>query len=322
MLGVSHYCQGTIHSSMRNDITRRRVLAGASAGMASASLAGCTSMLDDDRVTVSSKDFTEQFILAHVSAALLEDAGRDTGDNTGLGGTTANFEALKNGEVDLYWEYTGTAWGSMLDREEQIADPDELYQQVSDAYAEEFDLEWLEPAPFNNTYVVVANPEWADEAGVDDLEDLADHVRAGNTDFAVAMNPEIEDRDDGWGGLPETYGFEDDVGEVDTTNMQLGLAAQAVAEEEVELGFAFETDAEIEQYDLTVIEDTSNHFIVYNPAPNVRPEILDDELRETLNEPTSALDTETMRELNGRVSIEEEDPQSVARDWLETNDFI
>lgn len=307
---------------MRTCITRREILAGTGAGVG-ASLAGCTAVLNgDDEITVSSKDFTEQFILAHISMTLLEESGHATEDNTGLGGTTANFESLRNDEVQLYWEYTGTAWESMLDGDEHIDDPDELYQRVSEGYEEEFDLEWLTPAPFSNTYVIVANPDWAAEEGIADLEDLVDHVAAGNTDFTVAMNPEIEDRDDGWGGLPETYGFEEDADQIDTTNMQLGLAAQAVAEDEVELGFAFETDAEIEQYDLEVIEDTQNHFIIYNPAPNVRSEILDDERRETLNEPTPELDTETMRELNGRVSIDEEDPETVARDWLETNDFV
>ncbi|MGQ3413862.1 ABC transporter substrate-binding protein [Natrinema sp. LN54] len=307
---------------MENGITRRDLIAGTCASVSGAALAGCTGVLDDDSVAVSSKDFTEQFILSSITAILLEEDGRDVEDNTGLGGTTANFEALQNGEVDLYWEYTGTGWGSILGRDEQINDPDELYQSVSDAYQEEFDIEWLEPAPLNNTYVIVANQDWVDETGVEDLEDLASHVESGNTDFTIAMNPEIEDRDDGWGGLPETYDFDEYADDVDTTNMQLGLAVQAVARGDVELGFAFETDAEIEEYGLAVIDDTLNHFIIYNPAPNVRPEILDDDLRSRLNEPTPELDTETMRGLNHRVSIEEADPRTVAREWLETNGYI
>lgn len=307
---------------MRDTFTRRGVLAGAGASAVGASLSGCLGLFDDDTIGVSSKEFSEQFILANISKELLEDAGHDTEDSTGLGGTTANFEALQNEEVGLYWEYTGTAWLNILEGDDPIDDPDELHEQVATEYDEEFDIEWLEPAPFNNTYVMVATDEWVEESGVSDLEELAAYAQDGNTDFSVGMNPEIEDRDDGWGGLPETYDFEESAADIEAVNMDLGLAVQAVDEGEVDIAFAFETDAEIERYDLEVLEDTQNHFVIYNPAPNVRQDVLTDEIRESFNAVTPELDAETIRELNGQVSIDGDDPGNVAREFLEENGHI
>lgn len=306
--------------------TRRAVLKGAGAAAAGTvtGAAGCLSLVGGSgkELTVSSKDFTEQFILSHISSELLKDDGHEVTDKTGLGGSPANFEALKNGDSSLYWEYTGTAWSSILGKDEVIDDPQELYEAVDEAYNEQYDIDWLDRAPFNNTYVVVANPSWADENGIDTLEDLASHVQSGNTDFSIAMNPEIERREDAWAGLPDTYGFGDAAEEIETVNMKLGLAYEAVADGETELGFGFNTNPNIQKFGLEVIEDPKNHFIIYNPAPNVRTEILDDSMRKTLNAPIGDLDTETMRSLNAKVSIEGEDPQQVATSFLQDNGYL
>jgi osmoprotectant transport system substrate-binding protein len=298
--------------------------AGATAAGTATGTAGCLSLVggNEKSLTVSSKNFTEQFILSHISAELLKEEGNDVTDKTGLGGSPANFKALKNDDASLYWEYTGTAWSSILGKDEVISDPQELYEKVDSAYNEQYDIDWLQRAPFNNTYVIVANPSWADENGIDDLTDLAEHVESGNTDFSVAMNPEIEEREDGWGGLPDTYGFAENADEIETANMKLGLAYKAVKNGETELGFGFNTNPKIKKFGLDVLEDPENHFIIYNPAPNVRTDVLDDSLKETLNAPTAELDTETMRSLNAKVSIDGEDPKQVAKDFLKENGFI
>ena len=311
---------------MSSDLTRRSLLKGAGAAAAgtAAGSAGCLSLVGGSgkSLTVSSKNFTEQFILSHISAELLAEAGHDVTDKTGLGGSPANFKALKNGESSLYWEYTGTAWSSVLGNDEVISDPEKLYEKVDSAYNEQYDIDWLQRAPFNNTYVVVANPAWADERGIDTLGDLAEYVGSGNTDFSIAMNPEIEEREDAWAGLPDTYGFADSADEIETVNMKLGLAYKAVKNGDADLGFGFNTNPKIKKFDLEVLEDPKNHFIIYNPAPNVRTEVLTDSLKQTLNEPTSELDTETMRSLNAAVSIEGKDAKQVAKTFLQDNGFI
>lgn len=311
---------------MEENTTRRSLLKGAGAAAAGTAMgtAGCLSLAggSEKSVTVSSKNFTEQFILSHISAQMLKNEGHEVTDKTGLGGSPANFKALKNANSSLYWEYTGTAWSSILGKDETISDSEKLYQKVDSAYNEQHNIDWLKPAPFNNTYVIVANPSWANENGIDTLEDLAKHVKSGNTDFSVAMNPEIEKREDAWAGLPDTYGFAKNAKDIETVKMKLGLAYKAVKNGEADLGFGFNTNPKIKKFDLEVLEDPQNHFIIYNPAPNVRKEVLDDSMKKALNKPTSKLDTETMRSLNAKVTIDGEDPKQVAKNFLKENGFI
>lgn len=304
--------------------TRRSVLKGAAAAGATAGASGCLSLISGDKgsLTVSSKNFTEQFILSHISAEILKSEGYDIEDKTGLGGSPANFKALQNGESTLYWEYTGTAWSSILGKEETIDDPDTLYEKVDSAYNDQHGIDWLQKAPFNNTYVIVANPSWAEDNGIKSLNDLAEHVGSGNTDFSVAMNPEIEQREDAWAGLPDTYGFAEQAGDIETENMKLGLAYKAIQNGQTELGFGFNTNPKIKKFGLQTLEDPKNHFIIYNPAPNVNKDELSDSMKETLNEPTPELDTETMRLLNAKVSIDGEEPKRVAETFLKDNGFI
>lgn len=308
--------------------TRRSALKATGATIAglSTGLSGCLSLVegggDGQTFVVSSKNFTEQFVLSNVSMALLEDAGHDVEDKTGLGGSPANFKAVKNGESDLYWEYTGTAWANVLDRETDMSDPQQLYEKVDEAYNDQYDIDWLQYAPFNNTYVIVGNPEWTETNGIETLEGLADYVNEGNTDFNVAMNQEMTKRDDAWGGLPDAYGFGDKREDVGVVEMKIGLVYKAVSQGKAKLGFGFATNPKIKKYDLPVVEDTKPFFNIYNPAPNVNKESLDADVKETLNTATKDLTTETQRKLNAKVTIDGKDARTVAEDFLKEKGYI
>ncbi|WP_323674535.1 glycine betaine ABC transporter substrate-binding protein [Halorubellus sp. PRR65] len=314
---------------MSDGIDRRTALKQVAAGSAATlgtGVSGCLSLLNGggggQTFVVSSKNFTEQFVLSNISMVLLEEAGHEVTDKTGLGGSPANFEALKNDESELYWEYTGTAWANVLDRETDVDDPETLYENVDSAYNEEYDIDWLERAPFNNTYVMVGNPEWVEENGLDTLEDLAKHVNAGNTDFDVAMNQEMVKRDDAWGGLPDAYGFGEKKQDIGVVEMKIGLVYEAVKEGKAQLGFGFATNPKIKQFDLPVVEDTEPFFNIYNPAPNVPNDVLTDDLKETLNAATSELTTDTQRSLNAKVTVDGKDPKTVAETFLKDSGYI
>lgn len=311
---------------MEQGASRRQMLkAGGTAlvGLAS-STAGCLSLVNGGGKTfvVSSKNFTEQFILSNISIVLLKEAGHDVESKTGLGGSPANVKALRNDESDLYWEYTGTAWSSILGQENQISDPQKLYGKVDHEYNQRYKIDWLKYAPFNNTYVIMVNPSWAKERGLKTLKDLGAYVRAGHTDFSVAMNPEIQKREDAWAGLPEAYNFAKKADQISTENMKLGLAYKAVKTGQVELGFGFNTNPKIQKYGLRVLKDVKNFFIIYNPAPNVSTQELTDSVKETLNEPTKDLTTETQRKLNMKVATKGKEPKTVARNFLQRNGYV
>ncbi len=133
---------------------------------------------DKGLVKVGSKEFTEQILLGQISIALLEDAGFEVEDSTGLGGTALAREALVNEDIDLYWEYTGTAWMSFLEHEEPLTDSEECYQSVK-----EEDLQngvvWLDYTEFDNTYTIMMRREDAENLGITTISDLADAINEG-----------------------------------------------------------------------------------------------------------------------------------------------
>ncbi|SFL46041.1 osmoprotectant transport system substrate-binding protein [Halogranum rubrum] len=313
---------------MARTVDRRTALkvAGGSLAGVSTGFSGCLSVIGGGSggktFVVSSKNFTEQFVLSNISMELLKSAGHEVEDKTGLGGSPANFKALKNDESDLYWEYTGTAWANVLNREKFVTDPESLYNKVDSAYNKQHDIDWLKYAPFNNTYVLVGNPEWTKQNGIDTLEDLAKYVNEGNTDFKVAMNQEMKQRDDAWGGLPKAYGFNSKKQDIGVVQMKISLVYEAVSQGKAELGFGFATNPKIDKHDLPVVEDTKPFFNIYNPAPNIPTEALTEDVKATLNKPTKDLTTETQRKLNAKVTIEGKSAQTVAKNFLKENGYI
>lgn len=134
---------------------------------------------DKGPVSVGSKEFTEQLILGKMAVYLLEDAGFEVDDNTALGGTAIVREALEAGDVDLYWEYTGTGWMVILGEEEPLTDPEDCYQQVKERDLEENGVVWLDYTDFNNTYTVMMREDDAAELGIVTVSDLADAINEG-----------------------------------------------------------------------------------------------------------------------------------------------
>lgn len=314
-------------SSMRDSLTRRKMLKGAAVGGA-ASMAGCASTIQNatgggTEVTIGGKQFTEQLILSNMSSLMLEDAGVSVDDAYPVGGNTANHEAITGGETSHYWEYTGTGWNFHLgNTEEKIRDPDELYDSVNEAYQEEYGIEWLNSANFNNTYVVTANTAWQEETGVENLTQLAEYINNGG-EVTWAVSQEYINNPTAWGNLPDFYGFRENMDNVTYERMAIGtINYRATAEGEVDLGVGFATNPNLQEFDLTIINDDQNWFVIYYPAPIVDQDVLNDTVREALNAPASALDTETMIELNARVSIDEESPEAVAQDWLESEGIL
>jgi osmoprotectant transport system substrate-binding protein len=164
--------------------------------------------LEGAEITVGSKDFDEQLILGEISVALLEDAGVNVTNEVNLGGTDAARAALESGEIDHYWEYTGTAWISFFGETEPIPDRVEQYEAVRDRDAEERGLFWLEPTPFNNTYGLAISQEADAELGVDAISDLGPLLESDPDLVTLCVESEFNVRDDGLPGMEEHYGFE------------------------------------------------------------------------------------------------------------------
>jgi len=280
--------------------------------------------LDGAEITVGSKDFDEQLILGNISVALLEDAGATVINEVNLGGTDAARAALESGEIDHYWEYTGTAWISFFGETEPIPDRVEQYEAVREREAEERGLFWLEPTPFNNTYGLAVSQEADAELGVDAISELGPLLESDPDLVTLCVESEFNVRDDGLPGMEEHYGFE--IPDDNVTVLDTGVIYGATADRDpCNLGEVFTTDGRIAALDLTVLEDDENFFPLYNVSP-VFVEDAWSEYGSTLQElyepVAAALDDETMQSLNAQVSAEGERPEDVAVNWLTENGFI
>ncbi|HID64423.1 MAG TPA: glycine betaine ABC transporter substrate-binding protein [Anaerolineae bacterium] len=274
-------------------------------------------------ITVSSKNFTEQYLLGWMTVLALQDAGFTVNNKVDLGGTVVNREALEAGEVDLYWEYTGTAWMVHLGHEEAITDPQQCYDKVKAEDAAN-DLVWLEMAPFNDTYTLMMTRAAGDQYGVQKLSDVPAYLEQ-NPEAILCSDEEWTVRPDGYPALQEKYGFA--FKEENVRTMEIGVTYKALRDGECDLAMGFATDGRIAAWGLFNLEDDKQFFPVYNPAPVVRKEVLDKypELKDLLAPIAAALDTKTMTYLNSLVDVgedqeldtgDEQDPEDVACNFL------
>ncbi len=283
---------------------------------------GGTVDLSGASFTVGSKEFTEQLILGQITIQVLEDAGAEVTDQTGITGSATVREALTSGEIDMYWEYTGTGWINHLGNETPIPGSEAQYDAVVEADAAN-DIAWLEPAPFNNTYAIAAASETATDLGIAAMSDLAGYANENPGEARLCAASEFLNRDDGLPGLEDAYGFE--FGADNVEELELGLIPPQVdTGENCNFGEIFATDARVVSLDLTVLEDDLEFFPSYLPSLNVRQEVLDANpgLVDLFAPVAAALDNETITALNAQVDIDGENEADVAAEFLQEEGLI
>ncbi|WP_275289228.1 glycine betaine ABC transporter substrate-binding protein [Halomonas elongata] len=281
-------------------------------------LAGTMAGAQAQEIVVGGKNFTEQQILASMTSQYLEGLGHEVESRAGMGSAMLR-QAQENGQIDLYWEYTGTSLINYNDVTESLS-PDETYRRVKELDGEK-GLVWLDPSEANNTYALAMREESVEETGIDSLSKLAEAVNDGK-ELSFAMNAEFYAREDGWRPLQQAYDFR--VSRGDVKRMDSGLVYQALRDGQVDVGLVFATDGRIPAFDFEVLEDDQNFFPAYALTPVVRQESLDahPDLAEQMNALSSLLDDQTMATLNARVDVERETIEDVAADFLTDNDLL
>jgi osmoprotectant transport system substrate-binding protein len=273
---------------------------------------------------VGSKNFAEQEVLGAIAAQALEAADATVIDRTGLGGNEAVRQALVDGEIDLYWEYTATGWLVHLGETRSIPDPQGLYEAVARQDLRENGIEWLQPAPGNDTYAIAASEETLRRLDVQTVSDLGRLIEERPRQATLCFNNEdgFRTRFDGLPGMQRAYGFrfpEDNLVEV-SLDAVYGAAADA---EICNFGVVFTTSGFIEEENLQLLRDDEEFFAVYNPSLTMNRETLENypQLEELFAPISKELDTETLRSLNHAVEVEGETPEAVAARWLRENGF-
>lgn len=282
--------------------------------LASGVLSGCSGK---DTITVGGKDYGENNILSEMFAQLIEThTDLKVNRKLNMGGTFVCFEALKNGDIDIYPEYTGTGLTAQLHMD-VITDPDEAYRVASEEFDKQFDIKWLKPVGFNNTYALAVTNDVYEEYGIETYSDLVEISK----DLVFGAEHEFFNRPDGFDGLSELYGLEF---KGDPKKMNVALKYQAIGNEEIDVTNAFTTDGPVKQYNLKILEDDKNFFPPYYPAPIIRKDTLEKypELEDVLNALSGKIDDEAMTEMNYKVDVEGQDIEAVATEFLEANGML
>ncbi len=281
-------------------------------------LSACSGVAGKE-VTVGGKNFTEQYLLSEMTAFLLVEEGFKVNQMNNLGSSVVR-SALINGQVDMMWEYTGTALITYMG-EESISDPEKAFERVKELDSEN-NIHWMNMSEVNNTYALAMTSERSEELGITSISELADYINDNPGELTMAADAEFANRSDGLPGVEETYGFSFGSGQV--KQMDLGLTQRSLDNEQVDVSVAFETDATIRSYDLVVLEDDERFFPPYRIAVTINEEVFEEypEIEEITARLADRLDSNIMRELNYLVDIEGQSVSVVAYDWLVENGLL
>jgi osmoprotectant transport system substrate-binding protein len=278
-------------------------------------------------ITVGSKIDTEGKLLGEMIVLMLEGNGFKVNNKTEFGTTEVVRKALLNGEVDIYPEYTGS--GLIFFKNQDPAtykNPETGYQTDKKLDLEQNKVVWLAPAKANNTWALVVKKDFAQQNNLKTMSDLAAYVKAGKP-VKIAASDEFFNNADAWPAFTKTYGF--DIPAAKRVVLAGGNTSQtekAVADgtNGVNVGMAYGTDGGLGELGLVVLTDDKGAQVVYWPTAIIREDVATKypEIAKLLDPVFSSLTLEKLQELNGRIQVNGEAGQAVAKDYLTKNGFL
>lgn len=278
--------------------------------LALALLFGLEKNPQQDTIRIGSKNFTEQFILGELMAQMIE-AHTDlrVERKFNLGSVVICHQAMLNDELDIYPEYTGTGYRVILNQQQTLS-PEQTYAEVNSGYQEQFNITWLQPFGFDDTYAIIVRNDFAEANSISRISDLNDYA----DQLTIGFASEFYEREDGYPGFVRAY----DLDFAETAEMDISLLYQAARSGAVDVISGNSTDGRIPAFDLTVLEDDRNFFPPYYAAPVVRQEILNQypQVSEILARLAGIIDERQMQALNYAVDHGGRSAYDVARDYL------
>ncbi len=269
-------------------------------------------------IVVGGKGFTEQQILAQMTARMLEAKGMKVDKRAGMGSAVLRA-AEENGQIDVYWEYTGTSLITYNKIAERLS-PEDTYNKVKELDAKK-GIVWLNPSKANNTYALAMNSDEAKKLGIASISDLARVIKGGNA-LTLACNAEFYGRPDGLKPLQEKYGFE--FARESVKRMDTGLTYQALKDKQVNVALVFATDGRVPAFNFVALRDDRGYFPSYALTPTARKAALDanPKLAGYLNALSAKLDDATMSKLNAQVDVDKKSIEEVSETFLKSSGLI
>lgn len=260
------------------------------------------------RVVVGSKDFTESALLAEIVAQMLEARGVSVERRFELGGNLPH-EAMVSGTLDLYPEYTGTSYTSIL-HHAPISDPRTVYEKVKQDYASKFNVHVSQPLGFENTFAILVRGADARRLNLMTISDAVPHA----SQWRAGFGQDFMSRADGYPGFSKTYGLKFR----EVREMDLSLTYIALSSNQVDLIAGNSTEGRIATFDLVQLADDRRYFPPYEAVYLVRQDSLArvPALAEVMSKLANAISTEDMRRLNFEIDGNKRDPGEVVKGWI------
>ncbi len=268
-------------------------------------------------LVIAGKLCAEPEILSNMYIELIEqDTSLTVELKPGMGKTTFLFNALKNKNIDIYPEFTGTALAEFLKEDAVSTDSTEVYNQAKEGMSKKFNMDMLAPMKYNNTYTLAVPEAYAEQNQLETMSDLQNV----SSQVKVGFTREFADRNDGYIGITKLYGFTFP----NLQTMEPKLRYSAIASGDIQLMDAYSTDSELQRYKLKVLKDDKGLFPPYQGAPLMRDETLKQypEVAEALERLSGQITDDEMRAMNYQVDVEGKPASEVATAFLQQKGLL
>lgn len=287
--------------------------------LAGCGLPGLGGNTSGEGITVAGVTSTEGRIMSYVVEGMIEHYMDDMDVHVinNLGSSTVSHQALVNSDANIAGvKYTGTSLTGELGVD-PITDPEQALEVVVEGFDEEFDMKWFPSYGFANSFAFMVSQETAEEYDLQTVSDLEPHAAEM---VAGVDNSWMERQGDGYAAFLDTYGF--DFSRV--FPMQIGLVYDALQAGEMDVVLGYSTDGRIASYDLVVLEDDRQLFPPYDASPLATHELLENhpEVNEILLKLEGTISDEQMQQMNYEADNNLKEPQVVAQEFLEANNYF
>ena len=268
-------------------------------------------------IHLGAKAMSEQMILQEILAQLIEEKTDLTVEKIEpIAGGTSNIQiAMENGEIDLYPEYTGTGWLTVL-KNEETQDADYMFTELNKQYNEKYNMSWVGLYGFENTYTLAVRQETAEKYNLTKISDLA----AVADQLVFGANFDYFEREDGYNKVCATY----DLHFKDTAEVDMGLKYQTLVEKKCDVLNAYTTDSQIAEFNLVTLADDKKLFTDYRCSTVVRNEALEahPELKEVLMLMDGLISNEEMTQMNYELNTNHRLESEIASEFLKAKGMI
>lgn len=290
---------------------RKKLWIGAAAlVVACALIATILPMLGSHTIHIATKPMTEQYIMGEMLKEYIpKETGLKVELTQGVGGGTANIQpGMLKGDFDLYPEYTGTGWNTVLKNKGVYSE--DLFPDLQKQYEEKFHMTWLGMYGFNNTFSLAVRADLAKQYGLETFSDLAEVAPK----LTFGAQSDFYEREDGFHAVCKAYGFH--FGK--TIDLQNGLKYDAIKNGRIDVMNVFTTDGQLTSPSIKVLKDDKHFFPSYLCGNVVRMDTLAKypKLKDALEKLTGSISDSEMSRMNDLVETQGKEPSEVAHQFL------